>query len=156
MAISLPRGSILLIEGKDKLATPEGTTLVWNKVTEHNRSEFTINPQRIEKTQRMANGNLRKVFIADKKRFSLSWSMLPSFRTLTVDNCWGAEDIRSFYGSTEGQGTFKIRVNFAKNGSSQETLGYEEYTVSITDCSFVAVKRGLQTFWDVSISMEEV
>ena len=37
MAITLPRGSMLLIEAKDLLATPAGTTATWNKVTEHNR-----------------------------------------------------------------------------------------------------------------------
>ncbi len=156
MAITLPRGSMLLIEAKDLLATPAGTAATWNKVTEHNRREFNIDPQRIEKVQRMSNGTLRKMFIADKKRFSVSWTMLPSYRTLTVDNSWGAEDLRAFYHSTEGQGTFKIRINFAKNGSSQESSGYEEYTVSFTDCSFTVVKRGLQPFWDVSIALEEV
>ena len=49
---TMPRGSILLIQAKDLLATPAGTTLTWNKVTEHNRSEFEISPERIQKTQR--------------------------------------------------------------------------------------------------------
>lgn len=156
MPSAMPRGSILQIQAKDLLATPAGTTLIWNKVTEHNRKEFNFDNQRFEKTQRMSNGLLRKFFIADKKRFNLSWTMLPSYRTLTVDSCWGAEDLRSFYNSTEGQGTFLIRINFAKNGTNQESSGYEEYTVSFTDCSFAVVKRGLQPFWDVSLSMEEV
>ena len=98
---TMPRGSILLIQAKDLLATPAGTTLTWNKVTEHNRSEFEISPERIQKTQRMSNGTLRKFFISDKQRMTLSWQMLPSYRTLTVDGAWGAEDLRAFYESSE-------------------------------------------------------
>jgi hypothetical protein len=153
---TMPRGSILLIQAKDLLATPAGTTLTWNKVTEHNRSEFEISPERIQKTQRMSNGTLRKFFISDKQRMTLSWQMLPSYRTLTVDGAWGAEDLRAFYESNEGQATFNIRVNMAKNGSSQESSGYEEYTVNIVSASFSIVKRGLQPFWNVSLSLEEI
>lgn len=152
----MPRGSILQIEAKDLLATPAGTTLSWNKVTEHNRSEFDMIPERIESVKRMANGTLRKYYVADKYKFSLSWDMLPSYRTLTVDGAWGAEDLRSFYSSTEGQGIFNIRVNVAKDGTNQEDSGYEEYAVNITNASFVVVKRGIQPHWNVSISMEEV
>ena len=153
---TMPRGSILQIEAKDLLATPAGTTLAWNKVTEHNRSSFTMNPQRIENVKRMSNGTLRKYHVADKYNFSLSWDMLPSYRTLTVDGAWGAEDLRSFYRSTEGQGTFRIRVNIAKDGTNQESSNYEEYTVNITEASFVISKRGIQPHWSVSLSMEEV
>jgi hypothetical protein len=156
MAITLPRGSIFSIEAKDLLANPAGTTKVWNKVTEHNRSEFSINVERIEKVVRTSNGSLRKNFIADKRKFSTSWDMLPSYRSLTVDAAWGAEDLRSFYLGEEGQSNFKIRLNIAKAGVSQESSGYEEYNVIITDCSFAIAKRGLQPHWNVSLSMDEV
>jgi hypothetical protein len=156
MAMTLPRGSIFSIEAKDLLATPAGTTKVWNKITEHNRSEFNINVERIEKIVRTSNGTLRKNFTADKRKFSTSWSMLPSYRSLTVDGAWGAEDIRSFYLGEEGQGSFKIRLNIAQNGVSQESSGYEEYTVIITDCSFAIAKRGLQPHWNVSLALDEV
>ena len=154
--MTLPRGSIFSIEAKDLLATPAGTTKVWNKVTEHNRSEFSINVERIEKVVRTSNGTLRKNFVADKRKFSTSWSMLPSYRSLTVDGAWGAEDLKSFYLGEEGQGTFKIRLNIAQNGVSQESSGYEEYNVIFTDCNFVIAKRGIQPHWNVSLSMDEV
>jgi len=156
MALTLPRGSIFSIEAKDLLATPAGTTNKWNKVTEHNRSNFDINVERIEKVTRTSNGTLRKNFIKDKRKFSTSWEMLPSYRTLTVDGAWGAEDLRSFYLGEQGQGSFKIRLNIAQNGVSQESAGYEEYTVIITDMSFSIAKRGLQPHWNVSLSMDEV
>lgn len=156
MALTLPRGSIFSIEAKDLLATPAGTTNKWNKVTEHNRTDFSINVERIEKVTRTSNGTLRKNFIKDKRKFSTSWDMLPSYRTLTVDGAWGAEDLRSFYLGEQGQGSFKIRLNIAQNGVSQESSGYEEYTVIITDMSFAIAKRGLQPHWNVSLSMDEV
>ena len=156
MAIILPRGSIFSIEAKDLLATPAGTTNKWNKVTEHNRTDFSISVERIEKVTRTSNGTLRKNFIKDKRKFSTSWDMLPSYRTLTVDGAWGAEDLRSFYLGEQGQGSFKIRLNIAQNGVSQESSGYEEYTVIITDMSFAIAKRGLQPHWNVSLSMDEV
>ena len=84
MPISLPRGTLLQIEAKDPLASPPSNTLGWRNITEHNRSEFAVDSMRIEQTQRMSNGTLRKFHIADKKRFGLSWSMLPTYRTLTV------------------------------------------------------------------------
>jgi hypothetical protein len=156
MPISLPRGTLLQIEAKDPLAATPVNTLGWRNITEHNRSEFAVDSMRIEQTQRMSNGTLRKFHIADKKRFGVSWGMLPTYRTLTVDGYWGAEDLRTFYASDEGKGTFRIRINFAKDGVSQASSGYEEYTVSFTDCSFVVVKRGLQAHWNVSMMMEEV
>lgn len=153
---SMPRGSLLLIQGTDLVANGGDGTVKYNKVSEHNRSEFTVGSNRIEEFKRMANGTLRKFFVAEKRTFNLSWDMLPSYRTLTVDGAWGAQDLRSFYNSTEGQGAFNIRVNFAKTGTNQESSGYEQFNVMFKDCSFVVVKRGLQPHWNVSITLEEV
>lgn len=156
--VHMPRGSILQIQGYDLSANGGDGSLKYNKVTEHNRSQFDISTDRIEKQQRMGNGTLRKYFVADKKTFSLSWDMLPSYRTLTVDGAWGAEDLRSFYASAQGQGSFNIRINLAKDGTNQESVSgkYEEYTVMFTNCNFTVLKRGLQPFWSVSMTLVEV
>ena len=156
MSMYLPRGSALSIEAKDILATPAGTTKIWNKITEHNRSPIELNIQRIEKSVRTSNGTLRKNFTADKRSFSMSWDMLPSYRDLTVDGGWGAEDLRQFYLSDDGKKTFNIRINLAKTGSDQSSSGYEPYTVSLSGFSCTLVKRGLQPHWNVSLSMDEV
>ena len=156
MAMILPRGSILSIEAIDLLASPPGTTKVWNKVTEHNRSDLGVSIERIEKITRTSNGTLRKNYITDKRRFSVSWTMLPSYRTLTVDGAWGAEDLRTFYLSNGGKESFNIRINLAKAGTDQTSSGYEEYTVVFGGCNFSVVKRGLQPHWTVSIELEEV
>ena len=156
MSMFLPRGSILYIEAKDLLASTPGTTKTWNKVTEHNRSALELSTERIEKVVRTSNGTLRKNHIADKKKFQLSWEMLPSYRTLTVDGGWGAEDLRSFYFGDEGKQSFNIRINLAKTGTDQSSSGFESYTVIISSCNFTVVKRGLQPHWNVSLSLDEV
>lgn len=154
--VFLPRGSILYIEAKDLLASPPGTTKIFNKVTEHNRSALELGTERIEKIVRTSNGTLRKSHIADKKQFQLSWEMLPAYRTLTVDGGWGAEDLRAFYFGEEGKQSFNIRVNLAKTGSDQSSSGYESYTVIISSCNFTVVKRGLQPHFNVSLTLDEV
>jgi hypothetical protein len=156
MSMFLPRGSILYIEAKDLLASTPGTTKTWNKVTEHNRSALDLGTERIEKVVRTSNGTLRKNHIADKRKFQLSWDMLPSYRTLTIDGGWGAEDLRSFYFGDEGKQSFNIRINLAKAGTDQSSSGFESYTVIISSCNFTVVKRGLQPHWNVSLSLDEV
>lgn len=149
--VYLPQGSILFIDNSDT-ATPS-----WQKVTEHNRAPLGLDTERFEKIQRMSNGTLRKIFIADKKNITTSWSMLPSYSTMTVDGGWGAEDLRTFYHSAKGQKSFKIKIAY----SAART---EEFTVSFTSCNFTVNKRNVkanstmaaQEFWDVSIALEEV
>jgi lipoprotein NlpI len=147
-ALVLPVGSALFLQ--DAVGT-------WQKLTEHNRSPISIDTQRFEQTSRMANGSLRKLFIADKKTLSTSWSMLPSYYTMTVDGGWGAEDIKSFYLGAKGQGSFNARIAY----NSTRT---EDFVASFTSCSFNLIKRNVkekiadtaQAFWDVSISLEEI
>lgn len=153
--VYLPRGSVFSIQATDVSANGGDGSVKWNKVTEHNRGEFAITFERIEKVQRTSNGTLRKNYINDKRKFSTSWNMLPSYRTLTVDGSWGAEDLRSFY-LGDGKDSFKIRINFAKSGSDQSSSGYEEYTVIVSNFNAVVVKRGLQPFWNVTLEMDEV
>lgn len=152
----LPRGSAVQVYARDLYADPSDTTQDWIKLSEHNREDIPITIQRIEKTQRMANGNLRKFFVADKKEFTFSWRMLPGTRIYTVDNAWGALDLITFYNSTEGQSTFDIRLNFAKAGTSQELSGYEQYNVSCTSFNATLVKRGEVPFYNVSMTVEQV
>lgn len=47
-------------------------------LSDDNRQQINIRPERIEKKQRMVNGRLRSYHIADKVRISTSWSELPS------------------------------------------------------------------------------
>ena len=91
-AIILPKGALLQIYGVDASANGGDGTAKWNTVTDHNRGQFTINHNRIQQSKRMANGTLRKFFVADTETFNISWDLVPSYRTATVDGYWGAED----------------------------------------------------------------
>jgi len=152
----LPRGSAIQVYARDLYANPSDTSQDWIKLSEHNREPIEISIERIEQSQRMANGSLRKFFVADKKNFSVSWNRLPGSRIYTVDNEWGALDLITFYNSSEGQSTFDIRLNFAKTGTNQESSGFELYTVSCTSFSSTLVNRGEVPFYNISMSMEQV
>lgn len=145
---------------RNSLAVADKLLTKFRRVSEHNRSEFSISTNRIERQERMANGFLRKYFVADKKQFNVSWEMLPSFRNESVDGAWAAEDLKTFYESSKGKTSFRIKINpttFAistiEGGSLEDDY---TYTVIFTSCNFTVVKRGIQAYWNVSITMEEV
>ena len=146
---------------------PVGSVLYFNstiKVSEHNRQPVSIGKTRIEQTKRMSNGLMRKFFIADKETISVSWSMLPSFSTMTVDAGSGAVDLKSFYdgsaakaaGALSGRSSFDVTISYGNTTKTMEMM--------FTSCSFEIVKRNVkeqttdlpQECWNVSLSMEEV
>lgn len=47
-------------------------------LSDHNRSDISVNPNRIENKKRMVNGTMRSYHTADKLNLSTSWSLLPS------------------------------------------------------------------------------
>ena len=158
-ALILPVGSILYFDTGSDAATP-----TWTKLSEHNRSPINIDVDRFEKTQRMSNGSLRKIWIADKKNISSSWSNIPTYSTLTVDGGLGAGDLRAFY-LNKGKGTFKVKISYNAVSARDEII-----LASFTSCTFSISKRNVrdaaprpgvtppdaQEFWDVSLSLEEV
>ena len=156
--VYLPVGSLLYID------TSATDTPTWAKLSEHNRQPMSINQNRFQKVTRMSNGTLRKFFIADKREFSTSWEMLPSFSNMTVDAGYGAIDLKSYFEGTKGQGVFKLKIVYGKNQTTPFADREEIFTVSFTSCSFEVIKRNVkdsssnpaQEFWNVSISMEQV
>jgi hypothetical protein len=130
--------------------------LKFRRVSEHNRSEFSVGTNRIKQSSRMANGTLREFIVADKKIFSLSWSMLPSYRNETVDGAWGAEDLKTFYESLAGKKSFRIKVNTSTSASAAELSTDNIYTVVFTEFNCTLYKRGIQPYWSVSCSLEQV
>lgn len=141
------------------------TDPTWQKITEHNRRPLEIDTNRIENVKRMSNGTLRKYFIADKKSFSVSWDMLPSRSTITVDGGYGAVDIHEYYSSSKGQSTFKVKVVYGQKLSGESIVERSDvYTVNFTQCNLTLSNRNVkgattdpaQEFWSLSIAMEEV
>jgi hypothetical protein len=139
--ITLPKGSILEIE------SPVGT---WNKVTEHNREPLEEANERIEDVKRMANGTLRKYYVADKKTFSTSWQFVPGAQTHLVDTAWSVDNLKTFFASDLGKRSFKIRIKKADGTYNGP------YTVIFSQFESTIVKRGIDTFYNLSIEMTEV
>jgi hypothetical protein len=139
--ITLPKGSILEIE------SPVGT---WNKITEHNREPLEESNERIEDVKRMANGTLRKYYVADKKTFSTSWQFVPGAQTYLVDTAWSVDSLKTFYASDLGKASFKIRIKKADGTYNGP------YTVIFSQFESTIVKRGVDTFYNLSIEMTEV
>ena len=150
-----------------QMTLPVGSILYLNsniKLSEHNRQPVSISTTRIEQSKRMSNGTFRKFFIADKEAISVSWNMLPSFPTFTVDGGYGAVDLKAFYegtaaksaGAISGRSTFDVSINYGSVTKQLEMV--------FTSCSFEIVRRNVkentgdtpQEFWNVSISMEQV
>lgn len=129
MPMILPKGSILKLDGND--------------LTEHNRSKLTVDTERIESSDRMANGMLRKYVIADKKKWSVSWTMCPDVAAKTVDGKWGGADMHTYYKATPGL------IVLTVNG--------EVFNAVITEFSYDIVGRGTSVeAWDINMSLEEV
>lgn len=129
------------------LAKPRLMRWSGNAISDHNRSELQISPERIEKKQRMADGTMRKYVVADKMTFSVSWRDLPHSAEFTVDGFWGANEMTDFY--LINMGAFALEL----------TLGdgtVKTYTVMFSDFSSSISKRGTYDFWEVSATMEEV
>lgn len=146
----------------NNLSLSSKNQLRFRRVTEHNRSPLSLNPNRIEQSSRMANGTTRKYFIADKLNIAASWEMVPSFRNETVDGGWGAEDLKNFYESAAGRGAFRIKLNptvFSPDLITDSAGALSDdytYTMMFTSCDFTIMKRGLQPFWSVNLTLEQV
>lgn len=57
----------------------------WYSLTDHNREPIQVTNQLIEQSNRMANGQMRKYVIANKRTFSTSWKDLSSNPLNVVD-----------------------------------------------------------------------
>lgn len=118
-----------------------------NKISDHNRSELSIDIERIEEKNRMANGTMRKYIVADKRTFSVSWDDLPHSAGFTVDGFWGKREMENFYNTIPG--AFTLTLHY---GDGVE----EKYVVMMSKFSADISKRGLYDFWKVSVELEEV
>lgn len=136
----------------------ENTIMFWNdgttfqKITDHGRSPLNVSFNRIETTERMANGTLRRHTIAKKRVWQCSWDNLPSTNSKvngfkTADGGWAGEDIENFHNETDGQFQMQLR-------SGDGTI--ETATVMITDFSKEILKRGVVDIWSLDITIEEV
>jgi len=137
-------------------------------LSDHNRSEISTNPNRIDSSKRMINGTLRSYYTADKISLSTSWSMLPSRSfndrpdfdqdtglsaitgnnsQYTVDGGAGGAELLEWYNNHIGPfWVFLAYDNFPNFGSNSESYTkLAEYNVAIqmkiSDFNYNIVKR---------------
>ena len=140
----------------------------WRSLTDHNRQPIQYYPQRIEQVQRMANGIMRKMVIANKAIYDTSWTMLPSASgTSVADGNIGAAAIKALYESYVFTPIW-IKLTYANdlaNGSqhhsSQDsvatTANHQIIKVFITDFKYTINKRlTFIDYVDMSIQFTEV
>lgn len=154
-------------------------------LSDHNRSDLDIKVDRIGKRDRMVNGGLRSYFIADKKKISVNWKMLPSRAYASSPNFDPETGLSSMTESSQyeytadgGAGGVEMLDWYENNKSSFYVyLAYDKYNefsgeqkynhlakynevleMQITDFSYNVVKRGAAgfDFWDISVTLEEV
>lgn len=177
-------GTIETVDG-ESFYVPLGEEFVdFIILSDDNRKQVDIKPDRIEKRERTINGRMRSYHIADKLKINASWDMLPSrsFATLpefnaetgktalarsekyTSDGGAGGVEIKQWY--DDNPGSFFVFLaydnykNFGNNASSFNNLNkYSEIVeVFFSDFSYNIIKRGGSTydFWNISFALEEV
>lgn len=132
------------------LTFPINCIMEWNnnKVTDHNRDALAVSVEPIELSKRMANGTLRKYFIADKRTFSTSWSDVPSLSSATVDGFWGGRDMETFYKTQKG--SFNLKLTYGDGTTEVISVVMTRFSHSIT------ARNGTFELWDIDVEIEEV
>lgn len=117
-------------------------------LTDHNRSPLQISNERLSNDVRTQFGSLRRYYRADKKTFSVSWTMLPQSFEDTVDGNLGAEDLIEMFNSITGSADLKIYFDFGEE---------QDYKVVINEFNYSLNKRwDPYRFYDISVTMQEV
>lgn len=139
------------------MAWKDNSMMFWNngstfvKVTDHNRSALTVDYERIERKQRMADGTLRRHTVAKKRTWACNWDMIPSTNVAgmkTADGGLSGEEIEAFHDVNNGQFQMQLR----KGNGVITTV-----TVMIAEFSKEVVRRGPNAdLWNLSITLEEV
>jgi hypothetical protein len=111
----------------------------WYKLTDHNRKEIQVNPILIEKSQRMANGKMRKYVIAKKTTISTNWEMIPSKSSFTVDGNYSSAWLDSFYMANAG---IPIKLKVVSSGNTDPAIN--NYPV---DSTFKSALTRYDTYW---------
>lgn len=132
---------------------PKDTAITWEKgdlvckPTDDSRSEISIGFDEIGESTRMANGRMRKYYVATKRSWATTWSMLPEPDSV-VRNGNGGGAIEAFYNTVKGE--FQMHIVNTRIDLD------ETVTVMFSDYSRDVVKRGSYDMWNVSVKVEEV
>ena len=148
-------------------------------LSDHNRSEISIEKQRIENRKRMINGTMRSYHIADKKIYSWQWDMFPSrafsdsptfsasgvltnsVDDYTADLAAGGVDLVDWYENHQGPFYMLLAYNKYNEFTVAPYSHLNEYNevvrVFFSSCEHSVIKRGgtNHDFWNISVALEE-
>ena len=176
----IPNGAEI---GSASYPSEDGSFII---LSDDNREAIDFSLDRLERRERMINGRMRSYHIADKRRISTGWQMLPSraYNTVanfneetglselagnrtaefTTDGGAGGVSILDWY--KQHTGSFWVFLaydnysNFGSDGEAYGNLGkYNEVVeVFFSDFSYSVQKRGGSNydFWNISVTLEEV
>jgi hypothetical protein len=171
--MTMPIVAVIQISADYNPGTQLGT---WYALTDHNRAPIAITPQRLELSQRMANGTMRKYVVANKKVLDISWKFVPSASTTittqsgktvpsfapTVDGNYGAGFMKAFYEQYVFSPIY-VKLTYAKDnatgtGHASSVLGGSEIIqVFITDFKYTVINRfTLSDYVDIDMQFTEV
>jgi hypothetical protein len=182
-------GSVYVPSGVESYANFAGLTAAQTSdqfliLSDHNRAEINVSPQRIEQRQRMVNGTMRSHHIADKLTITTSWDMLPS-RQASVRANWnvttgissvsnsdaytadfgaGGAEILKWYEDHTGPFwvflSYDKYINFGTDNAAHDHLTEYSQVVQmyISNFDYSVVKRGQSNFdmWNINVTLEEV
>ncbi len=119
-----------------------------NRLSDHNRAPIDIDYKPIEYKKRMVNGTLRRLTVANKRVFKLSWEKLPKNNNQTADGFWGAISIINFYKSNQQ----KFNLTLVKGDNSSEII-----PVMFDSCSYKINSRSVYTdLYNIDLTLDEV
>lgn len=145
-------------------------TWAGTKVTDHGRAPLSQSVERIGTDKRMADGTLRRQFVATKRSWQISWESVPSKNGVsggmsTADGGMSGTDIENFYNANHGSFRMILRrgsaINISDPNPAESALPYEDtnfYVVNVmlTDFSKEVRKRGKVDLWGMSVTLEEI
>jgi hypothetical protein len=128
------------------LSFKEGPTIT--KVSDHNRSELTVNYDRIENRKRMADGTMRTFVVTQKRNWKTSWEDLPKNDIQTADGFMGAINIKSWYDNHLG--SFQVVLTEGDNSTETVWVMFDNFSCKLK-------KRSSYTdLYDIDMSLVEV
>lgn len=137
MPINLPKGSLI---------TVNTTTL-----SDHNRSAAQLSREIVKFDQRTVTGSMRRYYVAQKRRLTVSWEMLPALDGQTVDGKAGRNSLKTLYETNMGS---TVSVSYYEVDASNSQV-QASFTGFIDSYEETLVKRFDSQLWNVSITFVE-
>jgi len=137
MAISLPKGSLITINS--------------TQLSEHNRSAMQLQREILKSDNRTVTGVMRRYFINQKRRITISWERLPALDNQTVDGKTGRNSLKALYEANIGN-TVTVSYYEVDSNNNQTQVTFTGFIDSYEE---TLLKRYNSQLWDVSITLVE-